>query len=81
MLYIFDKDGTICQPNDGSKFINKIEQQELIPGVSEKCSSLISQGHHLAIASNQGGGAFGIMSANEAEAIVCDAARLIKANA
>lgn len=79
MLFIFDKDGTICRPNDGGKFINKTEQQILMSGVALKCAALKAQGHHLAVASNQGGVAFGFMSPAEAEAIVAHAAQLIGA--
>lgn len=79
MLYIFDKDGTICQSKSGQKFINTIDDQELIPGVLEKCRQLTNKGHELAIASNQGGVAFGILSYDEAHDIVEHAADLIEA--
>lgn len=81
MLYIFDKDWTICYPKDGGKFINKVEQQVLMPGIAEACAYLKAEGHKLAVASNQGGVAYGIMSAEEAQAIVEHAARLIGADA
>lgn len=81
MLYIFDKDGTICQSKFGAKFINSADDQELIPGVAAHCAELRAKGHTLAVASNQGGVAFGIMSEAEAAEIVAHAAQLIHADA
>lgn len=80
MLFIFDKDWTIVRPNDGGKFINSIEQQILMNGVKEKCKQLKASGHKLAIASNQGGVAFGYMDYKKAMEIVDHAARLIDAD-
>lgn len=80
MLYIFDKDGTICRSKSGRKFINLAEDQELIPGVAEKCTELRASGHKLAVASNQGGVAFGHMSEDEAGFIVAHAAAMISAD-
>lgn len=80
MLYIFDKDWTIVKPNDGGKFINSIEKQELMNGVLEKCQQLKKDSHKLAIASNQGGVAFGYMDYKKAMEIVDHAARLIEAD-
>ncbi len=82
MLYIFDKDWTICQPKEaGERFINSTEQQILMPRVAEKCAKLQQQGHALAVASNQGGVAWGFMSEADAEALVAHAAGLIQADA
>lgn len=81
MLYIFDKDGTICRSKSGAKFINSADDQELIPNVAERCAELRADGHALAVASNQGGVAFGIMTESEAEQIVKHAAQLINADA
>ena len=79
MLFIFDKDGTICHSASGQKFINSKDDQELIPGVLEKVEVLRKDGHTLAVASNQGGVAWGIMSEVEADLIVAHAATLIGA--
>lgn len=81
MLFIFDKDGTICRAISGDKFINSVDDQELIPGVLEVCERLREEGHTLAVASNQGGVAFGIMTAEQAQEIVGHAADLIGAEA
>lgn len=80
-LFIFDKDGTICQHRDGpDKFINSIEDQVLMPGVADKIAVLKADGHKVAIASNQGGVAWGYMTYHQARAIVAHAARLIRAD-
>lgn len=76
MLYIFDKDGTVCRSKSGQKFINSWEDQELIPGRGEKIAELKAQGRKIALASNQGGVAFGFMSYDEAEEIMAHAADL-----
>jgi len=76
MLYIFDKDGTIIA-SYGNRPANTIEEQHLLPGVGEKCAELRAQGHHLAVASNQGGVAFGFITNDQARALVAHAARLI----
>lgn len=70
MLYIFDKDGTLVQDIDGKRPPNKLHEQKPIPGVLAKCQALIAEGHLLAVASNQGGVAFGFISAAEAHAMV-----------
>ncbi len=80
MLYIFDKDGTICHSKSGQKFIHSIDDQILIPGVKEKCEFLREQSHSLTVCSNQGGVAFGFMSYEDAHVIITHAARLIRAH-
>ena len=79
-LIIFDKDNTIARSKSGQKFINEVDDQELIPGVKEKCEELIAQGHTLAIASNQGGVAFDFMTYQAASDIVRHSAELIGAD-
>lgn len=79
-IYIFDKDGTICRSKSGKKFINSVEDQELIPGVKEKIEQLQSNSHKIAIASNQGGVAFGHMSIRDASQIMTDAKDLVGAD-
>lgn len=78
-IYIFDKDGTICQSKSGKTFINFSFDQELISGVKKKIDSLKEQGHLVAVISNQGGVAFGYMTWTQAQSIVKHAASLIGA--
>jgi D-glycero-D-manno-heptose 1,7-bisphosphate phosphatase len=78
MLIVFDKDGTLVADVAGRP-PNAISEQKLLPGVAEKCAELRAQGHTLAVASNQGGVAYGYMSFAEAELIVAHAAGLIGA--
>ncbi len=66
-LVIFDKDGTICRNRENyTNFINRLDEQEMIPGVVEKCLELTQAGIILAVATNQGGVAFGYLSDAEA---------------
>lgn len=59
MLIIFDKDGTLVQNPAPGRPANTLDEQILFPDVVEKCSQLREEGHTLAIATNQGGVAFG----------------------
>jgi D-glycero-D-manno-heptose 1,7-bisphosphate phosphatase len=77
-LVIFDKDGTLIASH-GNRPANAIAEQELLPGVAEMCAALRAEGHTLAIASNQGGVAFGFITASQAYGLVAHAARLIGA--
>ena len=70
MLYIFDKDGTLVQDVDGKRPPNTLEEQKPFPDVLGKCQALIAEGHLLAVASNQGGVAFGMMTATQAHTLV-----------
>ena len=70
MLYIFDKDGTLVEQINGERPPNSLDEQKPIAGVLEKCKALIKEGHLLAVASNQGGVAFGHITAVEAHAMV-----------
>ena len=83
-LYIFDKDGTLAKSVVNSKTgkshaPNRIEDQEYFEDVRPRCEALRAQGHKLAVASNQGGVAFGIFSADEAGLLVQAAAAYIGA--
>lgn len=80
-LYIFDKDGTICKSKKGDKYILSPSDQVLMPGVAKKISKLKEADNDIAIATNQGAVAFGIMTLTEARAIVAHAAKLIHADA
>jgi len=77
-LYIFDKDGTLIFSPPGH--IPRLPtDQTFMPGVEEKCQALRENGDILAVASNQGGVAMGIISLAEAEAMVRDVAERIGA--
>ena len=73
MLIIFDKDGTLIA-SPGKRPANTTAEQRPLPGVVAKLASLRAAGHTLAIASNQGGVAWGFLSEREAQALVKDAA-------
>lgn len=77
-LYIFDKDLTLVHGSNGHA-PNRIEDQHLLPGVAERCAELKESGHQLAVASNQGGVAFGIFDEDNAHELVAHAADLIGA--
>jgi len=83
MLYIFDKDSTICksviEKNGKSRCPNTLDEQDYFHDVMSITENLRAEGHTLAIASNQGGVAFGIFSADEAELLVKAAADYIGA--
>lgn len=84
-LYIFDKDGTLAksvvEKNGKSHAPNRLEDQAYFEDVRLKCAELKAAGHTLAVASNQGGVAFGIFPADEAELLVSSAAAYIGAAA
>lgn len=84
-LYIFDKDGTLCESvvgkNGKSHAPNRLEEQTYYADVDARCAALRASGHVLAVASNQGGVAFGIFPAHEAEQLVSAAAEHIQAQA
>lgn len=77
-LYIFDKDLTLVEGLKGHA-ASSLDEQPLLPNVSETCAELRSQGHKLAVASNQGGVAFGVISEETARLLVSDAAEKIGA--
>lgn len=84
-LFVFDKDGTLAksviEKNGKSRCPNRIEEQDYYDDVAPKCRDLLRAGHTLAVASNQGGVAFGIFPAHEAELLVSEAAAHIGAKA
>lgn len=59
MLIIFDKDDTLVQNPEPGRPANTPDEQVLFPDVIERCGQLRAEGHTLAVASNQGGVAFG----------------------
>jgi len=71
MLYIFDKDGTLIS-SLGERPANLPAEQAPLPGVAEKLAELRAQGHRLAVASNQGGVAWGYLSVAQAQALMAD---------
>ncbi len=73
MLFIFDKDGTLCYPIEG-EFINNINNQGYYFDRLSICTLLKRKGHETAIVTNQGGIAFGLMSMDDAEKAVSDLA-------
>lgn len=84
-LIIFDKDGCLVQsviePKSGKSHApNRLEDQTYFPDVALRCAQLIAEGNTLAVASNQGGVAFGIFPAEEAEELVKAAAVHINAS-
>lgn len=76
MLIIFDKDGTLIA-SCGKRPANIPAEQVPLPGVIAKLAALRTAGHTLAIASNQGGVAWGFLSEAEAQALVKDAAHKV----
>lgn len=80
-LIIFDKDGTLCKSvmgkNGKSHAPNRLEEQTYFEDVKPMCDALRAQGHTLAVASNQGGVAFGIFAKEEADLLVQAAAHYI----
>lgn len=85
-LIIFDKDGCLVKSvvnrkTGKSHAPNKLEEQDYFEDVAAKCAELRAEGHTLTIASNQGGVAFGIFPADEAELLVKAAAEYIGAAA
>ncbi len=78
MLYIFDKDNTLignrAAPGQPPNFP---EDQILLPGVFEALADLRQAGHRIAIASNQGGVAWGFTTYERAKSLMQDAARKV----
>lgn len=70
-LFIFDKDGTLVKFY-GHRPANTPEEQILLPGRKEKIKELKKQGARIAIASNQGGVAWGFISYRQAEELLRD---------
>lgn len=73
MLYIFDKDGTLVHPVF-NRPANTPQEQILMPGVLAKIEQLRSQGALIAIASNQGGVAWGLITEGQARELIIDCA-------
>ena len=76
MLYIFDKDKTLVSGPD-NRPANTPDEQQPLPGVIETIAALRAAGHKIAIASNQGGVAWGFITVAQAQTLVKDAATKI----
>lgn len=73
-LYIFDADGTLVTTKSGATFRKTADDWQWLPGRLEKLAELDQQGAKLAVASNQGGVAFGYMDAGDIRAALLDMA-------
>lgn len=83
-LYIFSKNGAICKSvvdfqTGKSHAPNTLDQQEYFDGVTLKCAELKAAGHRLAVVSNEGGVAWGIMTEDDAKLLTQAAAEYIGA--
>lgn len=81
MLIIFDKDGTLTINPEEKRPPNTLEEVTFYPDVEAKTKALKAEGHTLAVATNQGGVAFGFFSREDAHAIAEHAADFIGATA
>lgn len=83
-LYIFGKNGTICkgviQKSGKSSPPNTLDDQEYWHDVTPVIERLKQQGHAIAVCSNEGGVAFGIFTAADAELLVKAAAEFVGAD-
>ncbi|SRR5579883_1116258 len=68
LLIIFDVDGTLVRPKSGKKFRENAADWEWLPGRKELIQELRRRGVRVAIASNQGGVAFGYMQEDDIRA-------------
>ena len=75
-LYIFDKDGTLIHALKGRPATFEAEQHPK-PGVVEKLAELRAGGHQIAIATNQGGVAWGIISRSQAYRLANHAGEIV----
>lgn len=64
-LIIFDVDGTLVTTKSGDTFRKGADDWQWIPERLERCQELDSQGVKLALATNQGGVAFGYLDPHE----------------
>lgn len=66
-LVIFDVDGTLVTTKSGATFRKSADDWQWLPGRLEKVKSLIASGVAVALATNQGGVAFGYMKAQDVQ--------------
>jgi HAD superfamily hydrolase (TIGR01662 family) len=78
-LVIFDKDGTLFGVPDpaANRPANRPEEQVLLPRRAAKIRALRKQGVKIAMASNQGGVAWGFITYSQAVCLMADAAAKI----
>jgi D-glycero-D-manno-heptose 1,7-bisphosphate phosphatase len=76
MLFIFDKDGTLVA-KCGDRPANTPAEQVVLPGVIDRLAGLRAAGHKLALATNQGGVAWGFISLSTAYRLAHDAAQKV----
>jgi len=60
-LIIFDVDGTLVEPKSGATFRKSADDWQYLPKRVEKCQELWAKGVKIALATNQGGVAFGYL--------------------
>ena len=70
-LAIFDVDGTLAIPKSGETFRRSADDWKLLPGRIERLKQLKADGVALAIATNQGGVAFGHMMQKDIYIEIC----------
>ena len=76
-LYIFDVDGTLVTTKSGARFRKGADDWMWLPGRIEKLAELKAQCEQLAVATNQGGCAYGRKGMDETSlqntlALMCD---------
>lgn len=76
MLYIFDKDGTLIG-GASNRPANTPDEQVLLPNVKRIIKRFRDRGDSIAIASNQGGVAWGFISYEQADELLRDCAEKI----
>jgi len=74
-LCVFDVDGTLVQTKSGATFRKSADDWQWLPGRLEKIKTLRENGVKLAVATNQGGVAFGYFSQSE---ILAELTRMCK---
>lgn len=74
-LIIFDVDGTLVTTKSGATFRKTADDWQWLPGRREKLQDLRASGVKLAVATNQGGVAFGYMQAQDVTSAIVHMAR------
>jgi D-glycero-D-manno-heptose 1,7-bisphosphate phosphatase len=64
-LILFDIDGTLVETASGETFRKSADDWKYLPGRVEKCKQLWQSGVKVALVSNQGGVAFGLLDPHE----------------
>src|SRR5579863_3960900 len=64
-LIVFDVDGTLVETKSGATFRKSADDWQWLPGRLERLQELDKQGVKVALATNQGGVAFGYMKADD----------------